>query len=1465
MQVRITHISHLFFLSGYFLLADMVGLKAQSFNLIANLEPMTNARAEWIDFNNDALPDLFVAGTNTTGTSKVVIYLNNNDSTFSTLPIANLRDIAYDFADFNSDGYIDILLAGTDDASQKGFDVYQNNSGTSFTTLNLGLTGFSFGGVAWTDLDHDTDLDIIAMGRSQAGDEVTLLYENESGTYTEVTNTITPLANGIVRTWDFNNDGMVETLFSGINGGVPYTTVLTFGQNWQTSTYSSIDGYTLNTIDLADYNADGFMDIALSGSSGTGFQAASNLYTNNGVNGFIRVNPFMDSLSSSSLDFGDLNNDGLKDLVLTGLDTDNKRFFYYYQNAENAGTYSFTDQVHGMENIYAGDVALGDFNSNGDLDIFQIGNSDVDLQANLYSNNTHTSTSNLAPSSPTGLLALTSEDTVWLSWTAATDDLTNTNSLSYNLYISQSPGGANLMTSPLSDISTGFRRIQQPGNAGFSLNQKKHLLPEGNYFWSVQAVDNSYKASTFAPEQAFTICYSFSLGSDTAVCENETILLSAGQTGDVVNWYSLVKDTTVQANALQYTHTVTEKDTLVAEWTKSAFGCTVYDTIVIDKIALPQTDLGQDSLVCLGENITLLVNGMDSVNWYAISSGLLEADANELQFQVSGTDTLITEIYDSNRCVNYDSIVVGAHLLPTFNLGNDTAICFQENLLLEVNGMDSVNWYDASNALLTNSRTLDYQVLATEQVATQFYDSNGCVNFDTINVQVIDLPITDIGSDTSICFREFIQLEVDHPQADSVNWFSTISGLLLGDQTTYDHQALYQDTIIAETFNASGCVNYDTVIIEVYPLPQFDMGNDTSICYGSSILLRLPDPSFQEINWYGQAGSQLLQANSWFFDYTVIATDTLIAEVINTNGCVNYDTLVIAVDDLPVYDLGSDRGVCWGDSVTLEVAGSWEEVNWLTTANQVLNPDNPTYSYRVTDTVTLWTEVLTDKGCVTYDTLTVNALPLPEFELGEEQKYCLEQQVKLSVDPIADVYNWRDEANQPVSNSATWSFVATTSERLSLLLTGSNSCSYADTLLITVNALPDFDIEGTGEICAGQSTELSISLEEYEHIVWYETRNDTLSEQSGITYAPTTSSTLKASVTDLNQCSSVDSILIQVNALPAPAAGNDSLICYGQSLLLGETPQDTASTYSWTPTESLNESTLATPLATPTETTRYILEMTDINGCINYDSTLIEVNPEIFINAGDSTALCIGDSILIGGTPTAQGSQFDYTYRWSPPVFLSDPEAPNPMTFTTEDITYYLEVRSGDCFVEYDTIFVRADDAPEIAVSPLQSIGAGQSVQLFAEGGVSYQWWPETSLNDPSLATPLATPLESTVYQVQVTDENGCTAEDTVSVLVQNILFIPNLFTPNGDGSNDYFMVYGSGVKTIHFSVFDLNNNRVFHTSEVQQAMQIGWDGRYRGQYLPNGTYIWSIQGVFENGSKLSFDGKTKGTFKLLR
>jgi len=174
---------------------------------------------------------------------------------------------------------------------------------------------------------------------------------------------------------------------------------------------------------------------------------------------------------------------------------------------------------------------------------------------------------------------------------------------------------------------------------------------------------------------------------------------------------------------------------------------------------------------------------------------------------------------------------------------------------------------------------------------------------------------------------------------------------------------------------------------------------------------------------------------------------------------------------------------------------------------------------------------------------------------------------------------------------------------------------------------------------------------------------------------------------------------------------------------------------------------------------------------------------------------------------------------------------------------------------------------PEVRIAGDEfQVMKGNSVQLEAAGTVeSWQWDPPQGLNNSTISNPTATPAVSTEYVVTGTDSVGCTATATTHVFVQETAFVPNLFTPNGDGKNDNLMIDGLTTSSdFRFRIFNREGSMVYETEDIAQATSVGWNGFVNGTRQPSGLYYWKVVGKTSDGSKLLLNGKTTGSILLV-
>ena len=145
------------------------------------------------------------------------------------------------------------------------------------------------------------------------------------------------------------------------------------------------------------------------------------------------------------------------------------------------------------------------------------------------------------------------------------------------------------------------------------------------------------------------------------------------------------------------------------------------------------------------------------------------------------------------------------------------------------------------------------------------------------------------------------------------------------------------------------------------------------------------------------------------------------------------------------------------------------------------------------------------------------------------------------------------------------------------------------------------------------------------------------------------------------------------------------------------------------------------------------------------------------------------------------------------------------------------------------------------------SICKGEIVELGTDQDSrrQYFWSPGISLSDSTTARPLSSPTQTTTYFLRVVDEFLQQSYDTITVEVLYCdIFIPNIFSPNGDGQNDVLYVRGQGIEQLTFVVYNRWGEKVFESTDPNR----GWDGTINGQHAETGVYVYQVRAVLADG-----------------
>jgi gliding motility-associated-like protein len=523
------------------------------------------------------------------------------------------------------------------------------------------------------------------------------------------------------------------------------------------------------------------------------------------------------------------------------------------------------------------------------------------------------------------------------------------------------------------------------------------------------------------------------------------------------------------------------------------------------------------------------------------------------------------------------------------------------------------------------------------------------------------------------------------------------------------------------------------------------------------------------------------------------------------------------------------------------------------TKNVLLNP-------APTITSTLHVEVIPYNGASCSDTLHVAVVNrTPTADAGPHKVICSGASARIGTPAIAgNIYSWAPSAY--LSNAGIASPVSTPPVTTTYIVTMTNianGCIDYDTVTVAVNPTPDalFD-PGPAQCLTGNSFAFvnnSVAGSLYQ---WSFGDGDSAAQVNPVhVYKNAQTYLVKMVVTAGNGC--MDSIThpVIVNPDPVVRTNDDLAICRGKSVQLKTTG---AQLYEWTPVQDLSCSDCANPIASPQITTTYIVKGTNSFGCIAYDTINIEVFQPIEINVSPGAEICAKESIHL----MASGAD---TYKWSPAQSLSNATIAGPIATPSVTTEYRVIGYDGNnCFSDTGYVTIVVNPNPTIQLGPdlLLPTGAIYPFNPVTTKGpfVSWQWLPATNLSCTSCPDPSATIKKDITYHVLLENVFGCRAVDSINIRTfceSTQVFIPNAFSPDGDGINDILMVRAKGIEYINsFRIFSRWGELIFEKNNFPpNSPAHGWDGKIKGVTGPAEVYVYTAEVTCDNLQTYTFKG----------
>ena len=485
--------------------------------------------------------------------------------------------------------------------------------------------------------------------------------------------------------------------------------------------------------------------------------------------------------------------------------------------------------------------------------------------------------------------------------------------------------------------------------------------------------------------------------------------------------------------------------------------------------------------------------------------------------------------------------------------------------------------------------------------------------------------------------------------------------------------------------------------------------------------------------------------------------------------------------------------------------------------------------------------------CSKVTTVTINQLPQMSTALSSTSVSCYNGtngSISISV----------TGGTQPLSFS--WNNAATTTNlqnvpagSYNVVVTDLYGCTASATGTISQPAAIQLATQMHQPECYGQSTGL-VRVAVTGGVTPYAYNWNTSSTLDSITNV--TAGNYQVTITDGNGCSATSGTIALTQ--PAQLAVNTVVTPVGCSGM--NDGSVLAQVAGGTPPYNFNWSTSAKTVQIDSLAAgNYTLTVSDNNGCLTNKAMTVSAAAPLTLSSTVQNTSC---SAVENGSMSISvtGGTSPYNYNWSNGQTASSLNGiGNGYYAVTVTDNKGCSASTGDhVLVSY-----------ELSVHAATSSANGQ-VQLSAVTNVdhsnAYSWSPANVLTCSNCATTTAMPQQSTLFTINVTDANGCKASDTVSVEVNNAVtevFIPNAFTPNGDGVNDQFKIFGdlAGVHFIDLAIFDKWGEKVFESNNPN----FEWDGIYKGQAAPLGVYVYTATIVYDNGKSKDY----KGSVTLLR
>lgn len=860
-------------------------------------------------------------------------------------------------------------------------------------------------------------------------------------------------------------------------------------------------------------------------------------------------------------------------------------------------------------------------------------------------------------------------------------------------------------------------------------------------------------------------------------------------------------------------------------------------TATVTVNALPSASITGNNTICAGTSTNLNFNFVGAGPYtYSYSNGTstfgpFTTPNNPAVIPVTpGLTTTynMVSISDANCPGSVSgSALVNVNPLPTANISGSASICDGNNTSLSIvftgSGPYNYSYNDGTNVFgpfVTNQNPVTINVspnVTTTYGVTTISDANCAgTGSGSAAITVIPLPTSSLTGTTEICRGGNTNMTLAFIGVPPFEYLYTDGAASFGPFTTNNFSTSINVAPVSNTsynlttLTGSGCPGTPSgvvdIVVNAIPEAEVILSGDDVICNGESSEIKIDFIGIAPFTYSYSNGSSTFgpfttSNNPEIIPVTPNSTTTYSLVNMADQKCAGLisGTAQIVVNPLPVANVTGNPAICNGSSTSFTVGFT----------------GTAPYTYTYSD------------GSVTYGPFTTSNNP-----------------ETIAVSPLL-----------------------TTSYNVVTVNDANCVGSATGVANVTVNQIPSAVLTGTTAICFGQSTNLNISFTGVAPFSYTYTNGtitvgplNTNNSSLNISVNPGTSTGYSlVAINDANCPGTIaGNVTVTVNQLPEPLITGDFVICDGESSTLNTTPGGFAS-YTWS-----NGGT--TPSIVVTQSGILNVSVIDINGCAGASPAInfiVNQTPVISFTNDTSLTCEIPEINFTNNSTFPPGSEFMWDFGDNSSSSLSNPSHifitpgnyPISLTITTTEGCSATLSQSVDImfFPLPEAKFVPSPYITNVFNSKIvfadESLNAVSWLWDFGDGSQSFEQNPSHYYND----------IGEYVVKLFITNIAGC-ADEYIQPVVINPFYIPNAFTPNADGVNDYFFDAGYvlDIQSYNMSIFNRWGQKVYEVDNYTKF----WNGYDRkGNIAAEGVYVYSIEVTTKGGKTHQFNG----TVSLIR